>query len=219
MPAYKITQYGLVAMELLAFLTGCYRLKTLRLTYWQWFVYYLGFIAVGEMAGLTLLYGLRLPEFSRGWYNYFVIPVEFLFFYWLYYQYFKPGNKKYWPLYGAAIYSLSWLVHIFIFDQVNFWSIPFSYMAGVVTVLLLTIVFFADLVVRNKILNFRLNMMFWVSLGLLVFFLVSSPFLGFRNELYSKYRNIFWLYYYIQFGVNYLMYLFFIIALVWGKPR
>jgi hypothetical protein len=62
-------------------------------------------------------------------------------------------------------------------------------------------------------------MMFWVCLGLMLFYIGTIPFFAFRKVLYVEHRDFFYVYWYIQFGLNYLMYLLFILSFVWGRPK
>ena len=219
MKTYVLAQYLSVAAEGIAFIAGMVCWKKFRHNYWKWFVLYLGAISIFDFTGICILYIVKDAALSRTFYNYFVIPLEFIFFYWLYFRYFKGTNYTKWPLAGAAIYMAGWLVNILFLRQLNFWALPFSYMTGIIALLIIIIAFYYKFISGNDILNFKTEMMFWVSLGLLLFYLVSSPFFGLRLMLYKEHRNVFWIYYYMQFGVNYLMYFFFTIALLWGKPR
>ncbi len=219
MKTYQLVQYGLVIMEAIAFLIAVFHWQKVKNSYWKWFVVYLGIIVLSEIAGLTLLYHFKLVWSSRNLYTYFVIPLEFLFFFWLYFRYYENRSARYWPLVGAVIYAVAALVNFIFYPHTNIGLFPFSYMLGIILVLALAILFFYQLMVGNELLGFKYNTMFWVSLGLLIFYLVSSPYFGLRQLLYAKYRDIFWIYYYIQFGVNYLMYIFFCIAFIWGKAR
>jgi hypothetical protein len=224
MRLYQWLQLGLVGMELLACLAGCFHWHKLRHSYWKWFVVYLGIIVLGEATALTALYVFKAGSLSNIIYVYIIIPLEFLFFYWLYFRYFAARTGKWWPLMGAGIYVASWAVQLLLKQPPVFWQQPLSYLVGIVVMMVLVIRFFVQFVSGEEILGYRQlgyrqHMMFWVSVGLLVFYLVSSPFWALRVELAVKYRHLFWIYYYVQFAVNYLMYLFFAIAFIWGKPR
>jgi hypothetical protein len=219
MSMVKTLQIGLIAMEALACSAGLLNWRKFKNSYAKWFVIYLALIAVSELIGISLTYIFQEYSLNKSLYNYFVIPLEFLFFCWLYYQHFKNSNQKYWPMTGAILYFTSWLINIILLPTLRFWSVPFSYLIGVIVLLVLVIAFFSAFMSSNEILGYRSDLLFWISLGLLIFYVVSSPFYGLRLALYKEHPNLFWLYYYIQFGANYLMYLFFSIALIWGKPR
>jgi hypothetical protein len=220
MATYQYIQVGLVLMEFLAFLCGIINFKKINNSFWKWFVYYLGFIVAGETVGLLLLYAFHNGTASRDVYNYVVIPVEFLFFCWLYYRYFISNPRlRIWPLAGAAIYAVSWLTDSFFVPGMMIWLFTFSYLVGVVVLLVLTILFFTRFMESKEILHYKNNMMFWISLGLLIFYIITSPYFALRSALYKDNRQIFWIYFYIQFGVNYLMYTLFGLSFVWAKTR
>jgi hypothetical protein len=219
MKAYEVLQRAQVAAEAIAFLAGIINWHKVKNTYWKWFVYYCGLIVLCETTGLLITYYYMEILAGRNFYNYFVIPLEFFFFFWLFFKDLKKGNKHHWPLSCALVYCIAFLVNGFIFPDVLFWSVPVSYMVGVISLLILSLLFFILLARGGDILNYKTNMMFWVCLGVLVFFLISSPFFALRQTLWAKYRDVFWPYYYLQFAVNYLMYLFFATAFIWGKTR
>lgn len=212
-------QIGLLVLEATACIIGFLNWKKIKTSFWKWFAVYLAVIAICEITGLFLLYFFKETIPSRNLYNYFVIPLEFLFFYWLYYRYYKDKSEKKLALASLIIYLPVFVISVIFFDDVTIWLFPFSYLAGIIMLLILIIIFFFRLMRSRQILHFKEDMMFWVSLGLLVFYVVSSPYFGLKQFLYQKHKDVFWIYYYIQFVVNYLMYLFFCFAFIWGKPR
>ena len=219
MRTYQLIQIGLTFLEAAAFITGLFYWNKVKTSYWKWFVVYLGAIVLGEAAGLLLLYKFREPVISRNLYIYFIIPMEFLFFLWLYGRYYAGKKAAYLIFAAMGLYLVVFLVNVIFLPGTTIWFFPISYLLGVVLLLLLSVIFFLQLISSDAILGYRKEMIFWVSLGLLVFYLVSSPYFGLKQLLYDKYRGIFWIYYYIQLGCNYLMYLFFCCAFIWGQPR
>src|ERR1700733_13083217 len=101
--------------ECIACITGFLYWKMIRQSYWRWFPVYLAIVVLTELFGKYAVYIKKDAALNTAIYNYWGIPMEFLFFYWLFYQYFRRssanGNK--WPLYSAAIYLLCWLSEIF----------------------------------------------------------------------------------------------------------
>ena len=149
----------------------------------------------------------------------------YFFFYWLFYQYFRLTSKNKWPLYTAAIYLLCWLSDIFVWPDIFYLTRvkllfdSFSYTIGNILLLVLLLMYFITFSKSDRILNYRQNRMFWVCLGLMIFYVGSMPFYGMRTTLYYQYPDIFYPYWYTQYGLNYLMYLLFIISFLWGREK
>jgi hypothetical protein len=204
----------LQAFEILACVTGFIYWQKIKNTHWKWFVFYLLFIVLAEVAGLFLS-DPKLRGVNSNFYNLLVIPIEFLFFYWLFYKTFVSSRYVRLPFVGAGIYMVSWGLDIFQFSK--FYS--FSYTVGSLVLSILILCFFAQLMTRHTILKFSTNMMFWVCLGLLLFFLLCLPYYGLHNTLAYIYPELIKVYAYIVYSLDCFMYLMFTIAFIWGKPN
>lgn len=95
----------------------------------------------------------------------------------------------------------------------------FSSTVGNLLLLILIWSFFIQLVSSNAILTFRRNMLFWVSLGLLLFYLGAFPYYGLRNILARDFKEVYIIYTYIVYVLDILMYVMFTISFIWGKPN
>lgn len=62
-------------------------------------------------------------------------------------------------------------------------------------------------------------MLFWISLGLLIYYLGAFPYYGMRNVLAKEYKEIYITYGYIIYVLDILMYVMFTISFIWGKPN
>ena len=184
--SYSFASYFL---ELLASITGFAYWKNIKDTYWKWFPVYLLVIVISELIGVYLSHGLKNSDLNGILYNYFVIPLEFLFFIWLFAKYFESPNERRWAIGGAIIYSVSWIIEILFPKKKAVWFMSLSFTIGNIVLLILVILFFIRLVNSEKILHFKRSMMFWVALGVLIFPL-TFPFYALRNTLYIDYRAI-----------------------------
>ncbi|HET6993535.1 MAG TPA: hypothetical protein VFI06_01075 [Chitinophagaceae bacterium] len=205
-------------LELVACITGFLYWRKVKDTYWRWFPVYLATIVLIEVTAEYFLYEQRNAEVSLGIYQYFGIPLEFLFFYWLFYRYFDKKNR--WPLYSAAIYIACWLLDIFYLGHLSLYFESVSYGVGTILLLILLFQFFMQFARSNDVLKYRSSMMFWVALGIILFYMGTLPFYELRNTLYRMDdKTFFFVYWYIQFGLNYLMYILFVLSFIWGKPK
>lgn len=221
MGAVNLIIWGLIFLELLACITGFVYWKKIKDTYWKWFPFYLGILFLTEIAGQILRLVFDDNETNTAIYRYFGIPIQFLFFFWLFYCYFSNLNKKdrIWPPIGAAIYILSWLTEWFFFEKVRWWFMSFSYTIGNIMLLVLVILFFIRFINSEMILKYKQSMMFWVCLGLLIFYLGAFPYFALRNTLFYNFRSVFDVYSYVSLGLDYLMYICFIIAFICSRPK
>lgn len=202
--------------ELAACITGFLFWNKVRNTYWKWFPVYLAIIVVIELTGEYFLYIHRDLAINVAIYRYIGLPFEFLFIFWLFYQYAKPRK---WPLLLAAIYVVVWILDQVYFSKMNLYFDSFSYTIGNALLLICLFIFFIRFSNSNAILHYRSSMLFWVSLGLLIFYVGTLPFYGMRTTLYREYRSLFYVYWYIQFFLNYCMYSLFMVAFIWGRPK
>jgi hypothetical protein len=208
----------LTLCEALAFITSLIYWRKIKNTYWKWFSFYLFFIVVSECVGLYFAIAKKNTE-NIAFYNYCVIPIEFIFFILLFRRSFKQTKLKWLPIVCLCIYFTSWLMDIFFFGKWEFIFNSFSFTIGNLLLLILILSYFIQLVTSNAILTFRHNMLFWVSLGLLIYYLGSFPYYGLRNTLAKNFQDVYITYTYIMYVLNCLMYLMFTISFIWGKPN
>ncbi len=206
-------------LELLACVTGFIFWSKIKHRYWKWFPLYLSAIFITEIAGDFFLHVKGNLQLNIALYSYFGIPLQFLFFYWLFYQQFKNTNTSKWPLISAVIYLICLVADLLHINKIELFFESFSYIVGCLFLLVLTLMYFARFMKSEEIMQYKSSMMFWVSIGLLAFYVGTMPFWAFRKYLYVNHKVFFYSYWYIQFGLNYLMYLLFTVSFIWGKPK
>lgn len=163
--------------------------------------------------------GGKIPsDYNLLFYNYLVIPGEFLFYYWLFSNDERLGKKL--PIYIALGYFVA-----FGFEKTGNTSNyglqfgSFSYTIGIIGLLVLIIRYLYLLSNSDDILHFKSQPMFWISVGLLVFWLGSLPYYGLLNYLYQNFPQLFSSYTWVAMVLNYLMYSLFICAFLWQKEK
>jgi hypothetical protein len=196
--------------------TGFIYLKKIKKTYWKWFLFYLLFITIADFTGNFLT-----RDVNKVFFNDFVIPVEFLFFYWLFHHAFKNSKYRLLPLACTIVYVIGWLIDKVLISSQDLWFYSFSYTIANLLLLILILCSFMRLITSNAILSFRSNMLFWVSLGLLLFYLGTFPFFGLYNPILTDKNlvNIKIFYSYMLIVFNCLMYFMFAVSFIWGKPE
>ena len=210
-------------VELVACIAGFLCWRKIRQSYWRWFPVYLAVIVLTEVAGE---YALKVDlAINVAIYKYWGIPIQFLFFYWLFHQHFNVKIKNRWPLFSAAIYLVCLLSDIFSWPGAMYTNVSksgflaTSYAVGTILLLILSLIYFVKFVKSDEAISFRSDMMFSVALGLMLFYMLTLPFYMLRTFLYYNYRTVFDIYWRAQYFLDYLMYLMFAVAFIWGRVK
>jgi hypothetical protein len=213
---FKVVEYILNVTEIIAFLTGVFFLKKNKHNNWKWFVFYLGFILLSEVIGKTV----RFLHFNNQYiYSYILIPIEFIFFHWLYYQYSTLKEKRR-IIVSLILYIFSFIIEEIFFDESRkFFFLSFSYTIGNAVLLFIIFQYFFRLINSERILYFYQEHLFWISCGLLLFYLGTSPYFGLYNYLRNGHLDILYGYAYIMYFLNCSMYLLFAASFIWGKEK
>gem|GEM_PF-202173 len=219
METIDLLKWTLNAFELAACIAGFLNWQKLKNTYWKYFPVYLGIIFLAEMTGKYLNVH-EMFAWKVGLYNYFVIPLEILFFIWLFYKELSNTIYRWLPLVAAGIYVSCWAIDMFFISKQPLWWVQsFSYAVGIVCLLSLILSYLVHLTNSEDILLIRQKPMFWVCLGLFVFYFCTLPFYGMGNYLFHKHPSIYIGYAYATYFLNFIMYLFFILSTIWGIPK
>jgi hypothetical protein len=216
MKAINVLYYALFVIEIVSFLTGVLFLKKNKSITIKYFVAYLGIIVFCE-----LLYDILLQNdfLFQNLYAYFVIPFEFLFFHWIYYQ-FSTNKEKQRIIFCAVIYGVAFFIEkFFLTDASKFVFFSFSYSVGNVVLLFVVFQYFIKLINSERILYFYQEHLFWISCGLLLFYLGTSPYYGLYNYLKNNRLEILYGYAYVMYFLNCSMYLLFAASFIWGKEK
>lgn len=215
MTTLQAISYNLVTLtEAICALVALFHLKELKNTYWKWFVVYIVTIAILDIFGD---YGLDyMPSFRKYYYSYLVIPLQFIFFYWLIGK--KSLKSKPLFLISCGIYFVFFFLHFLILDKIRYVS-SMSYSVGVFLLGLMVYLEFIKQIKSDEILDFKSNKMFYINVAVMLFYVGTLPFFAFDKILFEKAYNV-WNNYFSFFllSVN-IMYLLFIASFIWGKPK
>jgi len=208
----KILQDSLIWTEgLAAIISLIYYNRGNKDRYWNYFSFYLILMFLCEVMGK---WGYMFVDYNKPkFYNYFVIPIEFLFFYWLYAAKSLEKPKLFYTL--SLLYLLSFLPSEFFFTSKKI-IFSFNYTFGCLILMVLVIMEYYKQINSAEILNFSKNKMFYINLGVTLFYIGTLPFWTFFT-LIKEYREIYNAYfsYFLMSGI--IMYLLFSISFIWGK--
>lgn len=186
-------------------------------SYWICFPIFL--IALGCFDGIgNILNSMGYHEYSYKLYMFFIIPAEIIFYFWLYSKC-ESGRKQYFKT-SVFIFLLSIIVEEYFKKNLSSFSFfSFSYLIGNLLLLINILIYSIELSKSEKILYFFQEKMFWITVGLLTFWLGSLPYFGLYNVLRTKYFNVLVTYCWFQVTFNYIMYSFFIYMFIWVKKN
>lgn len=209
----KILSETLIWVQLLTALVASFHFPALKKTHWKWFVVYCCAIFLMEAVAK---WGLKMyPSYISTYYDFFVIPTEFVFFYWLYAVNSLNNQKLFWIITG--LFGISFLPYFTIIHKPGM-MLSLSYTVGTVLLMLLVILEIFKQIKSEKILLFHTNYMFYINIGIMLLYVGTLPFFSFYNLLLNE-ANL-WSNYYTFFLIaNHLMYLLFTAAFIWGKPN
>lgn len=204
----------LLGIEFLSALIAFIYVFKLKGSYWKWFSVYLIFIFIQEFYWFFngSLFGIIA---KHEYYAFIGIPIQYLFFFWLYA--YRSLNRKTLFFAFLIIYILTYIPVEFYFEKINLvYSINLT--VGTTLLTFLVVLEFLKQIKNDNILNFKENKMFYVNVGVILFYIGTYPFFAFQDILTKdNYVNI-WNIYYIYFLIsNYAMYLLFAASFIWGK--
>jgi hypothetical protein len=208
-----------IVFESIAMFAGYYRWKKNKGTVLNIFTVYLSLIVLGEIAGNYLQHSGQ--EMAANYlFTIFVIPMEFLFFF---YFFSKMIHTKSAVRYGivATIVALA----VFLFEELFLktkekqFFMSLFYSVSNIFLLIFVIWFFLQFFKSDNLVNYRYNPAFWISIGVLLFYLGTFPLFATYNILWEWDKGLFMNYYTALFWLNLAMYSCFTIAFLWGKPK
>lgn len=214
-----LLRYGLYFTEGIAAVVGTLFLSRIKKAFWKWFVLYLWLIFLTEMSGEYVFAVLHNPQLNAALYTWWAIPLQFIFFSMLFFWHFNRRGDKWVSAVCAVLYLAAWVADMVWLRHLQFAFTSFSYMTGNIVLLLQIILFFIRFTASNDILQYWQSQMFWVCIGLLVFYLATLPYFGLWNNL-RKYQGVFFYHYWrVQMCLAACMYGFFSVSFIWNKKN
>ncbi|UZT96879.1 hypothetical protein ODZ84_16880 [Chryseobacterium fluminis] len=206
----RILQESMIWIEGLAAVVSLLCYNRIKNQYWRYFSYYLVLMFLCELFGK---WGDNIVDYNKpAFYNYFVIPIEFIFFYWLYAA--KSFGKPKLFCMISALYLLSFIPNEILMTKKIIFS--FNYTFGCLILMGLVVMEYYKQINSSNILNFNKNPMFYINLGVTLFYIGTLPFWAFFAYI-RVYREIYHIYFSYFLGSGIVMYLLFSISFIWGR--
>ena len=205
---------GTLWLEFLCAVIAILKYKEVKHTHWKWFVYYAASIFIFEAFSKYVLEFFQ--EYRKYYYDFFVVPFQFLFFYWLYA--YRSLNRKNLFWICSLVYMVSFLPHVFGWSSTRLIN-SLSYTIGVFLLLGFIIAEFFKQIQSDNILVFYKNKMFYINAGVLLFYVGTLPFFAFDIFSFENTQLIWSNYFTLFLVLCNLLYVFFIASFIWGKPN
>lgn len=209
--------FVLYFFEMTACITGFIFWDKTKKTFWRVFPIFLLYIVLRETIVQVFTINNNIHTINI-FYNFLFTPVEFIFFYWLFYKNLEKTKFKQLPIACSFFYLTTFIIDLFShhFVQQNYFQY-FSYTIGNLFLLTLAVCFFYIFIKGDTILKFKYNMFFWVCIGLLVYRIGSVPYWSFFGVLSDMYVNLLSTLKNVMLFGNIGMYVFFTIGFLLGK--
>jgi len=187
--------------------------KKVKESYWKWFIVYLIYVFLIEKFGDTLFRFIHLKK--ENYFAFIGIPIEFLFFYWLYAMQSLKSKKIFYSF--SFLYFLSFIPVELFFEKIKI-VYSFNYTIGSFLLMILVFLEFKKQIQNDDILAFPENKMFYINIGIMLFYVGTLPFFSLYHLLLKEPEiwNIYYLYFLIS---NCIMYLLFTASFIWGKQK
>ncbi|AUC75762.1 hypothetical protein CW732_08765 [Olleya sp. Bg11-27] len=186
-------------IELITAIIGSIYFFKYKYTYLKHFLILLWLIVLIEFFG-SYWYALYGSNFII--YNIYHL-INFTFLLYLYKKYVEKLKHKQWISYFIVFYILSFIVNIGFQNYLTqIQTIPF--IVGAVFIIISISFYFLDILNSNKILYISKNLLFWISIGLLLYFVGKIPTRIIRNywEEFDNYQSIFMVEYILSIIMN-----------------
>lgn len=187
-----------------------FKLKEIR---WKLFSVYLIIICLQEH------FWTRTSIFSidiKNLYFLFVgLPLEFIFLYWLYAQ---KSLKKIRLFLLVTFILIGVILCTYNLENIKDAHSLILNVGSLLLIILVTLEYFKQ-IKNDDILKFKENKMFYINVGVVLFYVGSLPFHVFQKHLYQKYPTFVENYYLYFLISNCIMYLLFAASFIWGKEQ
>lgn len=209
----KILVHLLHLCEFIALVAGIIKFKSLKNSYWKWFVFYLAYIVVYEI--ISYIAKVEFKYKIGAFQSYIHIPIEYLFLFWLFAV--KSLQKKVLFYWFSVLFFLSFVIDTRL-QQGDFTFKSLNTTIGNLLLLILVMLEFNKQIKSDAILYFKENKMFYINIGVTLFYVGNMPFFGWYMPIlkYPEIWNDFYKYFMIS---NCIMYLLFAASFVWGKVK
>ncbi|MDH7445442.1 hypothetical protein [Aquimarina sp. 2201CG14-23] len=178
----------------------------------RYFIFFIWYVATNELVGLYIKLDSGVNAIIYNIYN----AVNFTFFLLLYRYYFKNEKNKKLALYFSIIYLSSFVINGFFENYLSEYQ-RFPYILGALFLVITILLYFFEILNSEKVLNAKKNLLIWISVGLLMYFVGNLPFRILRNY-YQELTDATVLFL-VNITLTVIMNTCFIIGFIWSDKK
>lgn len=206
----------LLVFEWIAFLVSLVFFKQLKkqnlvlITVWLFVIVFSE--AIGKLTAIRVLTFVGNVK----WFN-VMIPAQFLCLFLLFY---RQTNYRYWQriiILFSAVLAILTIVYILQPGRHKFNVL--NYTLGVIFLSAACLHYLYECMNSQSIIDIYTNSMFYLAIGILLYYLGTLPFYSMRNYLFYNYESIFYPYYYMGYVLNITMYGLTTFGIIWANRK
>lgn len=203
--------FSAIVLSLISCIFKYRKLHPLVIRYFVWFLlFYL----------LLECYGLYLSshKIRNHWLYNIYIFIEFNFLNYIYIQTITTSGPRNTIKAFSLVFPLFFIINIAFIQGIHTFN-TYSYVAGGAAVIVWTCMYFTELLSKPKFSSIIEQPLFWISTGLLFFYLGNIPFYGMINYLLKNHYGIVKNYFVIVLILNVLKYSLYAVGFLCTKPK
>jgi hypothetical protein len=154
-----------ICFEIAAFVASLIFWRALKYSKLAWFIPFLGFVVLAELAGRYLSKELRQPN---AWLYNIVIPVEYLFYCLLFHLHYRKKSNKWLSKSFLVLFPAYVLISLFLINNIYYFDTYFL-LIGSFFMIVFSIVYLLELYGNPEASAVWKIPMFWVAIGIFIF--------------------------------------------------
>jgi hypothetical protein len=199
---------SIVLFESIVFILSVIFYRSLKRSKLVTLPYFLFFVLAGELMGQQVA---KWYHSNIAYYNIFSSLQIIYYLLLIYYNICSTRTKKIFA-YCIAFFVLVTIGNYFLIGEGEL--VSYSFATGFLLITLGSAYFFYELLLSPAVENYLTYPLFWIMLGLFVFYVCNIPYMSVYNYLSLNFPKIHGAYFKIIEILNYLMYSFFIIGII-----
>lgn len=204
-----------ILFEFTVFMISVIFYKTLKENKLGTFPYFLFFVVTGELCGYAMA---RIYKTNIAFYNVFT-TIQITYYLLLIYASIESVKGKRVLAFSTVFFIVASVINYFFIQDISNELVSYTFTIGCLLITLGAAYFFYELLQSNNIENYSTYPLFWVILGLFIFYVCNIPYMSVYNYLSRNYKTIFGAYFKIIEFLTYIMYSFFIIGIICSSRR
>ncbi|WP_271767290.1 hypothetical protein [Aquimarina algiphila] len=167
-----------IIFQLITAIIGSIYFYKYKNTVLKYFLIVLWYIGINDLMGYILKNQFNVNSVTILYNLYYLVVFNYLMF--LFRSYISNINHKKWVLILIIFYTLSFVINGFIENYLVEVAIT-PYIIGASFIIISIILYYVDILNSEKVLYVNKNLLFWISIGALIYYAGNIPFRIVRN--------------------------------------